>query len=73
MNDEIDPIIARLEAERPHPHGVFLGASRRALVAKVSDRPRRIRLLVAAYGTSGLALLLVCAIGLAGVGPFAAG
>lgn len=63
----------RLEAERPVPHAGFRGELRRRLVtASTAARPRRIRMLVAAYGGSGLMLLVVAAIGVAGAGPFAA-
>jgi hypothetical protein len=63
---------ARLRAERPLPSAAFRGDLRRALLdSPHASRPRRLRLLVTAYAGSGLALLLVAAVGLAGAGPLA--
>jgi hypothetical protein len=78
MTDEptTDPITERLEAERPVPRAAFRGEARRALLAAARRRPaapQRLRLMIAAYASSGLALLAIAAVGLAGAGPFAAG
>jgi hypothetical protein len=68
---------ARLETGRPLPAPGFRGGLRRRLLHERSRRPQlargRARLLVLAYGGSGVVLLGVAAVGLAGVGPFAAG
>jgi hypothetical protein len=75
-NRELDRLIRRLDAERPVPRAAFRGELRRHLLESLDARPappRRLRLLIAAYGGSGLALLAIAAIGVAGTGPFAAG
>jgi hypothetical protein len=69
----------RLQAERPVPRPAFRGDLRRELLGAAPRerrlsgvaRPRNIRVLVASYIGSGLLLLGVAAIGLAGTGPFA--
>ena len=75
-NDNFDPVAERLEAERPIPAASFRGTLRRRLLSDLErepSRPQRLRLLITAYAGSGLALLAVAAVGLAGAGPFAAG
>jgi hypothetical protein len=76
-NDErSDRIVARLETERPIPRAAFRGELRRTLLAGAEQRPTapaRLRLIIAAFASSGTALLAIAAIGLAGVGPLAAG
>jgi hypothetical protein len=73
--EDLSGVIARLESERPVPRAAFRGELRRSLLA-TPDRslvPRRRALaVVTAYAGSGLFLLAVAAIGLAGIGPFAA-
>ena len=71
---ELSAIVQRLQAERPVPHPGFRGELRRRLVATPArrSRPARVKAAIAAYAGSGLGLLAVAAIGLAGVGPFAA-
>jgi hypothetical protein len=59
-----------LERSRPVPRPAFRGKLARQLRAR-SAGPQRVRLLIGAYAGSGLALLLVVAVGLAGVGPLA--
>jgi hypothetical protein len=67
-----DPVAARLRAERPVPRPQFRGDLRRALIAQRGPRrPRRLHALIAAYAGSGLCLLAVAAVGVAGVGPLA--
>jgi hypothetical protein len=61
-----------LEQERPVPRPAFRGELARQLHAR-SPRPQRMRLLIGAYAGSGLALLAVVAVGLAGAGPLAPG
>ena len=73
-----DPDLAelevRLEVERPVPRAAFRGELRRRLAAQGASRPvtRRLRLLIAACAGSGAVLLAIAAVGVAGVGPFAA-
>jgi hypothetical protein len=66
----------RLQAERPTPRAAFRGALRRRLISLSAGgvgRPRRLRLLIVAYGATGTALLLVAVAGALGAGPFASG
>ncbi|MDP9244981.1 MAG: hypothetical protein M3O77_07840 [Chloroflexota bacterium] len=70
--DEIDRVAQRL-SERPIPAAPFRARLRAQLAERAIEpagwRPRRLGLLVTAYAGSGLALLAVAAIGLAGTGP----
>ena len=61
-----------LEQARPLPQPAFRGRLARQLRRR-SSGPQRLRLLIGAYAGSGLALLAVVAIGLAGIGPLATG
>ena len=61
----------RLESERPLPSPTFRGNLRRRLLGTPAV-PRRLRLQIALYGTSGFLLLLVGASSAAGLGPLAA-
>jgi hypothetical protein len=61
-----------LEQARPVPRPAFRGELARRLRPR-SDRPQRLRLLIGAYASSGVVLLLVVAVGLAGIGPLASG
>jgi hypothetical protein len=61
-----------LERERPVPRPAFRGKLARRLRAR-STSSQRLRVLIGAYAGSGLALLAVVAVGVAGVGPLAAG
>jgi hypothetical protein len=75
LDRDLDAIAARLESERPVPRAAFRGDLRRRLVARPAGRrlSRRGALaLVTAYASSGLALLAIAAIGVAGAGPLAA-
>lgn len=72
---ELSAMAERLERERPVPAPGFRGELRRRLVAAAERRgttPERLRLWIAGYATSGTALLAIAAVGLAGIGPFAA-
>lgn len=72
---DLREIATRLEHERPRPSAEFRGGLYERLATPRATRPRiawRLRALVAAYGVSGLLLLAVPAVGLAGLGPFAA-
>lgn len=60
-----------LKQARPVPRPAFSGELGRQLAE--STGPRRLRLLIGAYAGSGLVLLAVVAVGLAGVGPLASG
>jgi hypothetical protein len=60
-----------LEEARPAPRPGFRGRLARQLQGEF-HRPRRAPRLIAAYASSGLALLAFVAAGLAGLGPFAA-
>jgi hypothetical protein len=76
--DEVDALVAvghRLRAGRGVPRATFRGDLRRRLVAQQGARPAPpagLRLLIAAAGTSGAALLLFAAASVAGAGPLAA-
>jgi hypothetical protein len=59
-----------LEDQRPTPRPTFRGQLARRLRTRTSN-PFAVRRLIAAYAGSGFALLLVAAIGLAGLGPLA--
>jgi hypothetical protein len=74
--EAIDRTGERLFSERPVPRAAFRAELRAHLgeelgSARSAWRPRRLRVLVSAYAGSGLVLLLVAAIGLAGAGPLA--
>jgi hypothetical protein len=72
-DDALRSLAERLVRERPVPGGAFRGDLRRRLlgVGAPFSRPRRLRLLIAAYAGSGAAMMAVAALGLAGAGPFA--
>jgi hypothetical protein len=73
---ELDQIARRLQEERPTPLFAFRQELRRSLLEAAerhSARLRRLRVLIAAYAGSGTVLLAVAALGVAGVGPLAAG
>jgi hypothetical protein len=72
--DGLRPLVERLVRERPVPRAAFRGELGRRLLAAGTpfSRPRRLRLLIAAYAGFGTALLAVAAFGLASLGPFAA-
>ncbi len=65
----------RLDRERPVPRPGFRGETGRYLSSEVESapqaRPRRLKLLIAGYAGSGLALLVVALIGVLGAGPLA--
>jgi hypothetical protein len=71
----IDRMAERLRSERPFPRAAYRAELRAHLrdhaSARPAWRPRHLRRLVAAYAGSGVALLAVAAIGLAGAGPLA--
>lgn len=72
-SEALRSLAERLARERPVPRAAFRGELRRRLLGAGMpfSRPRRLRLLIAAYAGSGTAVLAVAAVGLAGVGPFA--
>jgi hypothetical protein len=66
----------RLERERPVPRAGFRAGLRARLLRTAEERVRvrgRLRLRVAAYASSGIILLAIAALGVAGAGPLAAG
>lgn len=66
----------RLERDRPIPSSGFRGELRRGLLTNVGaqpTRPQRLGALISAYAGSGVVLLAVAVLGVAGVGPLAAG
>jgi hypothetical protein len=67
-------VAAQLASDRPVPSARFRGQLRRDLVAaqpKPLWRPRRLKLTIGAYAASGLVLMLLALVGIAGAGPFA--
>jgi hypothetical protein len=66
LPDEDESLARRLRSERPAPRPGWRGELRRSLLAGPvpPPRPRRLRLLIAAYGCSGMALLGLAAIGI---------
>jgi hypothetical protein len=74
-DNDLDEIAARLETERPVPSAAFRGELRRRLLAtqprRLAER-RRALALITSYATAGLLLLATAALGVLGVGPFAA-
>ncbi len=73
--ERITAIAERLEQERPLPAPGFRGELGRLLAGAEAEgavAPRRIRSLAFSSALSGLLLLAVAAVGVAGSGPFAA-
>jgi hypothetical protein len=73
---ELVHIARRLEEERPVPRAGFRAELRSKLLATGRERAwagGRLRLRIAAYAGSGVALLAIAAVGVAGAGPLAAG
>lgn len=76
---EPDALVAladRLARDRPIPSTGFRGDLRRSLLASVTSmpsRPQHLGALITADVGSGVVLLAVALLGLAGVGPLAAG
>ena len=71
----IDRMGERLRSDRPFPRAAFRAELRARLREQLGGRPtwrpRQLRRLVATYAGSGLVLLAIAAIGLAGAGPLA--
>ncbi len=76
-DEDVGRLAIALETGRPVPSASFRGALRRHLLAGVRDRerarPRRLRLVIAAYAGSGFALVAIAMIGVIGAGPLATG
>jgi len=74
--EAVDRVADRLRAERPAPRSKFRSELRAVLsesyLRTSPRRRRRLGRLVAAYAGSGLFLLCLAALGVAGVGPLAA-
>ncbi|MEZ5156469.1 MAG: hypothetical protein R2718_10210 [Solirubrobacterales bacterium] len=69
-------LAAQLERDRPIPSSGFRGELRRSLLTRIGSRPsrpQRLGALITAYAGSGVALLAVAVLGVAGIGPLAAG
>ena len=73
QDPELERLAREIEARRPVPHPAFRGEVRRRLLASRGVARRRARALVAAYAGSGVLLIGIAAIGLAGAGPFGPG
>jgi hypothetical protein len=74
QRDDIVRLSERLEADRPIPSPGFRGNLRRRLLGtshQPSAATARFRLWAVSYTAAGTLCLVVTAIGLAGVGPFA--
>jgi hypothetical protein len=72
--EELESLMQRLR-RRPVPRARFRGELRRRLLAAAEQQPsqpQRLRLLTAAYAGSGVVLLAIAALGVAGAGPLAA-
>jgi hypothetical protein len=75
-SEQLESLAQRLEQERPAPRAPFRGELRRRLLATAERQPggqERMRFRIAAYACSGTALLAIAGLGVAGVGPLAAG
>jgi hypothetical protein len=70
---QTDDLEELLFNERPRPTPAFRSAVRRRLLGSVKNRPARVRGLIFSYAASGMLLLAVAALGVAGAGPLAAG
>lgn len=75
MNQHEDEALEqRLLDQRALPSAGFRARLRTQLVSSANRRgvaPKRLRVLIVAYGGSGFALFLVAALGVAGAGPLA--
>jgi hypothetical protein len=73
---ELEETARLLEDSRPVPSPAFRGALQRSLARRRGSFTRRAQIharrIVLAYGGSGTVMLVVAAVGLAGIGPFAA-
>jgi hypothetical protein len=71
-SDDLVLLARRLQNARPVPAPAFRGRLGRQLAARPPRfAPARLRLLIATYSTSGIALLVLGAVGASGHGPFA--
>jgi hypothetical protein len=73
---DLAELARRLEEERPLPRAAFRATLRQSLLEDERRRAlvrARVRLQVAVYAGSGVALLAIAALGVSGVGPLAAG
>ena len=72
--DQQSDLERRLRDERPLPRPAFRGELRRHLMKLGQSgvgRPKRLRFLILTYASSGAALLVIAAAGVAGAGPLA--
>ena len=74
--EDLAALGGRLISSRPAPRAGFRAELRQkirlAATGDPSPRPARLRVLIASYAGSGLLLLALASVGLAGLGPFAA-
>jgi hypothetical protein len=72
--EELESLVQRLR-RRPVPRARFRGQLRGRLLdaAEQASRPLRLRFLTAIYAGSGVVLLAIAALGVAGAGPLATG
>jgi hypothetical protein len=72
----LQSVADRLADERPVPAAGYRARLRSSLLQQgggaITSRPARLRVAILGYAGSGALLLVVAAVGLAGVGPFAA-
>jgi hypothetical protein len=71
---ELGRVAELLERGRPTPHPSFRGSLRRSLLAPARGEGARtagFRVWVGGYATAGALCLLVAAVGIGGIGPFA--
>jgi hypothetical protein len=75
QRDELALVAERLERDRPVPNPVFRGNLGRRFLdtrGRRNSAPGHFRILAASYTVAGAVCLAVTAVGLAGIGPFAA-
>jgi hypothetical protein len=71
--DELLALAVRLKEQRPVPRARLRSAIRARLLGDTASVPRsRVAALILGYGASGTLLLAIAAVGLVGLGPFAA-
>jgi hypothetical protein len=64
-------LATRLAEARPVPRSAFRSAVRSRLLGRAAATRTRVAGLILGYATSGALLLIIAAVGLIGIGPFA--